>query len=213
MCPSAHTHHHTFLNPPTPNPKTQTHQAFRPGIVDLPTGASEAPLASINVQGFGHFAQDLMLLGQAGGQLDDLEFGFGAGGGGMGRTSLDVLPVADQWVAAASHTIARCVAWGFDFWVRLFCVCVPRVFGCSIPQQPTNHTRRERITMEEAEQAMVGLDQSFDPNAELEDWGPFQPGLGEETRSLSGMYDEQDMDGAFGCWVVSGCRVDMCVCM
>lgn len=45
--------------------------------------------------------------------------------------------------------------------------------------------------------ASMGLaDQSFDPNAELEDWGPFQP-LGEETRSPSGMYDEEDMDGAF----------------
>ena len=67
--------------------------------------------------------------------------------------------------------------------------------------------------MEEAEQAMVGLDQSFDPNAELEDWGPFQPGLGEETRSPSGMYDEEDMDGAFWCWVVGVGVLGWMLCM
>lgn len=176
--------------------------------MDLPTGASEAPLASINVQNFGHFTQDLLLLGQAGGQLDDLEFGFGGGGagGGMGgRTSLDVLPVADQWVAAASHTIARCVHERKGFNLDLF-VVVWRAYLARLSADPslslprtlnTTCCRRERITMEEAEQAMVGLDQSFDPNAELEDWGPFQPGLNEETRSPSGMYDEEDMDGEF----------------
>lgn len=30
-------------------------QAFRPGVVDLPAGQSEAALATINVQGYGEF--------------------------------------------------------------------------------------------------------------------------------------------------------------
>lgn len=59
----------------------------------------------------------------------------------------------------------------------------------------------------EAEHAGL-TEQSFDPNAELEDWGPFQP-LGEETRSPSGMYDEED-----GAWVrLHPCACRHCVCV
>ena len=100
-------------------------------------------MAQINVQNFGQFDQDLLDFAafQAGGG--------GMGGGLAGRPSLDVLPIADQWVAAGSHTLAR----------------------------------RERITLQDVDiggggvGGSLGMDESaaFDPTAELDDWGPFNP--------------------------------------
>eukprot|EP00611_Tribonema_gayanum_P015113 TRINITY_DN2690_c0_g1_i2.p1 TRINITY_DN2690_c0_g1~~TRINITY_DN2690_c0_g1_i2.p1 ORF type:complete len:295 (-),score=88.62 TRINITY_DN2690_c0_g1_i2:172-1056(-) len=66
--------------------------AFRPGVVDLPTGASEAPAAAINMPGWGEF--DLTLSGG-----DD--YGGFFGGGRMS------MPLADTWMAAAAMTVAR----------------------------------------------------------------------------------------------------------
>eukprot|EP00639_Heterosigma_akashiwo_P010594 CAMPEP_0206377538 /NCGR_PEP_ID=MMETSP0294-20121207/10225_1 /ASSEMBLY_ACC=CAM_ASM_000327 /TAXON_ID=39354 /ORGANISM="Heterosigma akashiwo, Strain CCMP2393" /LENGTH=304 /DNA_ID=CAMNT_0053826049 /DNA_START=294 /DNA_END=1204 /DNA_ORIENTATION=- len=60
--------------------------AFRPGVVDLPSGASEAPAAAINVANFGEF--DMYM---------DMAM----------PLSFDDIPAADQWMAAASQTITR----------------------------------------------------------------------------------------------------------
>ncbi|CAM9145063.1 unnamed protein product [Chrysoparadoxa australica] len=60
--------------------------AFRPGVVDLPTGASEAPASAINVQGFGEFDISLDL-------DEDMQLG---------------APLAmDEWMAAACQSVAR----------------------------------------------------------------------------------------------------------
>ncbi|CAM9771225.1 unnamed protein product, partial [Phaeothamnion confervicola] len=65
---------------------TKIKLAFRPGVVDLPAGASEAPAASINVLGFGEFDVNL-----------DLPDPF----------ALDALPATDEWMAASAGTVAR----------------------------------------------------------------------------------------------------------
>jgi cohesin complex subunit SCC1 len=72
--------------------------AFRPGVVDLPTGASEAPSASINVAGFGDFTMDS---GMGAGAPVDLNFG------GLDNAPGLSLLADDEWIAAASGTIAR----------------------------------------------------------------------------------------------------------
>jgi hypothetical protein len=59
-------------------------------VVDLPAGASEAPLSSINVPNFGEF--------QA---LTEIDFT------DVRRVSIDLPPMDDAWFAAASSTIAR----------------------------------------------------------------------------------------------------------
>src|SRR6056297_3523841 len=83
-----------------------SYQAFRPGIVDLPTGASEAPLAAINVQNFGQFDQDFLDFAGFQGRTEKGRDGLFGGGLG-GRPDLDTLPMADQWVTAATQTLAR----------------------------------------------------------------------------------------------------------
>jgi len=57
--------------------------------VDLPAGASEASAAAINMPGFGELPADM-------------DFSFF-----NGEISIDALPVADHWMAAASSTLAR----------------------------------------------------------------------------------------------------------
>ena len=57
--------------------------AFRPGVVDLPAGSSEASAANLNVAHFGEF---------------DME---------SGVLELETLPMVDQWMIAATQTTAR----------------------------------------------------------------------------------------------------------
>lgn len=66
-------------------------QAFRPGIVDLPTGASEAPSTHINVQNFGDFDAGIEFRGILEG------------------TDLNTfcLSAPDAWVAATGQNRAR----------------------------------------------------------------------------------------------------------
>jgi len=136
-----------------------SYQAFRPGIVDLPTGASEAPLAAINVQNFGQFDQDFLDFAGFQGRTEKGRDGLFGGGLG-GRPDLDTLPMADQWVTAATQTLAR----------------------------------RETITLQDEGGREGGggvgmIDQSslFDPEAELEDWGPFNPL--DESMGVGGLVD------------------------
>ncbi len=73
--------------------------AFRPGAVDMPTGASEAPVNQITVSGFGDFQMDVTLTGgfEAPGEVRAV-----IGGGSFGG-----IMAADEWMAAASGPIAR----------------------------------------------------------------------------------------------------------
>ncbi len=73
--------------------------AFRPGAVDMPTGASEAPVNQITVSGFGDFQMDVTLTGgfEAPGEVHAV-----IGGGSFGG-----IMAADEWMAAASGPIAR----------------------------------------------------------------------------------------------------------
>ncbi len=73
--------------------------AFRPGAVDMPTGASEAPVNQITVSGFGDFQMDVTLAGgfEAPGEVHAV-----IGGGSFGG-----IMAADEWMAAASGPIAR----------------------------------------------------------------------------------------------------------
>ena len=55
--------------------------------------------------------------------------------------------------------------------------------------------RRERITLQDSDNVGLGPDQSFDPTAELEDWGPFNPL--DDTRSEVGEGESSfEQDGA-----------------
>lgn len=64
-------------------------QAFRPGVVDLPAGASEAPTSAINVQNFGEFEMDIYPIAS------------------RETFSLDSLPLMDKWMPALTQTQAR----------------------------------------------------------------------------------------------------------
>ncbi len=72
---------------------------FRPGAVDMPTGASEAPIGQITVSGFGDFQMDVTLTGgfEAPGEVRAV----------MGGGSFGGIMAADEWMAAASGPIAR----------------------------------------------------------------------------------------------------------
>ncbi|GAB5033325.1 mitotic cohesin [Nannochloropsis oceanica] len=134
---------------------TKIKMAFRPGIVDLPIGASEAPLASINVQNFGQFDQDLLdFAAFQGGREGGREGVFGGGGfeGGVegGLSTLNALPIADQWVAAATQTLAR-------------------------RERITLHDEGGREGGGEGVRGLLEQSSMFDPEVELEDWGPFDP--------------------------------------
>lgn len=64
-------------------------QAFRPGVVDLPAGASEAPTSAINVQNFGEFEMDIYPIAS------------------RETFSLDSLPLMDKWMPALTQTQAK----------------------------------------------------------------------------------------------------------
>jgi cohesin complex subunit SCC1 len=59
--------------------------AFRPGVVNIPASVSQAPATAINLPNFGEFEAETITL----------------------QISADALPDVDEWMAAASQTVAR----------------------------------------------------------------------------------------------------------